>query len=186
MERIGCNTSQSPMNHTYDTADLLARRAERDEHFRTHYTSPIPEEHLATFTGLDYFDADPQMVWIGRFNRVDGKLDITSSTGATSAYRLAGYVSLSFVDGSRRLVVLHGEEGDMFIPFRDATCGSGSYGGGRYVPAILNDSDTMTVDFNLALNPWCAYDEEFSCPLPPVENWLPIEIPAGERDYRPA
>jgi hypothetical protein len=173
------------MRTNYDIAALLDRRAARDEHFRTHFTSPIPEEHLERFEGLEYFDPDPDLVRTGTFAAAEGKLDITSSTGNTTSYRLAGHVDLAINENTHRLIVLHGEDGEMFIPFRDITCGTGSYGGGRYVPAVPKAPNEMIIDFNLALNPWCAYDEEFSCPLPPVDNWLRVPIRAGEKDYRP-
>jgi uncharacterized protein (DUF1684 family) len=173
------------MRTDYDIAALLERRAARDEHFRTHFTSPIPEEHLERFEGLEYFDPDPGLVFSGGFAPAEGKLNITSSTGNTTSYRAAGHMDLAIDEESHRLIVLHGEKGDIFIPFRDATSGAGSYGGGRYVPAVPESPETMIIDFNLALNPWCAYDDEFSCPLPPVDNWLRVPIPAGEKDYRP-
>ena len=173
------------MRTIYDVAALLDSRAARDEHFRTHFTSPIPEEHLERFEGLEYFDPDPDLVFSGGFAPAEGKLNITSSTGNTTSYRLAGHVDLAIDEESHRLIVLHGEDGEMFIPFRDATCGAGSYGGGRYVPAVAEAPNKLIIDFNLALNPWCAYDEDFSCPLPPVDNWLRVPIPAGEKEYRP-
>ena len=98
---------------------------------------------------------------------------------------LAGYVDLTVGSETHRLIVLHGEEDELFIPFRDATSGDSTYGGGRYVPVVPTEPGRAVFDFNRAANPYCAYDEEFSCPLPPVESWLPFPIPAGEMDYSP-
>ncbi|MBT8206662.1 MAG: DUF1684 domain-containing protein, partial [Acidimicrobiia bacterium] len=67
-----------------------------------------------------------------------------------------------------------------FVPFRDATSGKESYGAGRYLDVHPNEDGTVTLDFNYAYNPYCAYDEAFSCPLPPIENWLEVPIAAGE------
>jgi uncharacterized protein (DUF1684 family) len=70
-----------------------------------------------------------------------------------------------------------------FLPFRDATSGKASYGAGRYLDIEPNSDGTVTIDFNLAYNPFCAYNDAYSCPLPPTENWLQVPIEAGEKDF---
>lgn len=171
------------MTAPYDLEALLEWRAGRDERFRTHYASPIPEEDLPSFRGLSYFDPDPTLRVPGRFTPAEGKVDIATSTGGTMGYALAGYVDLILGTEAARVTVIHAEEDELFIPFRDATCGAGSYEGGRYAPVFISGPGEATVDFNRAVNPYCAYDEEFSCPLPPAENVLPMVIRAGEMDY---
>jgi uncharacterized protein (DUF1684 family) len=166
-----------------DPGGLMAWRAARDEEFRSHYASPIPEDHQ--FTALCYFNPNPDWVLTGGFTPAEGRIDIGSSTGGTTGYDLAGYVDLSVGGETHRLIVLHGEEGELFIPFRDATAGDSTYGGGRYVSVALTEPGRAIVDFNRAVNPYCAYDEEFSCPLPPSENWLRFPVPAGEMTYLP-
>ena len=170
--------------HDYDTAGLRAHRRERDNHFSSHYASPIPEEHQEAFAGLDYFLPDPALAVEGAFTGDERSLEVTSSTGGTSAYRVAGRIDLTVRGEARSVIALWGEEDEIFVPFRDGTSGIDSYGGGRYVPAAVSN-DKATLDFNRALNPWCAYDEEFSCPLPPVDNWFDVAITAGEKNYRP-
>ena len=167
----------------YDIEALLAWRAARDEKFRTSYASPIPEEHVDLFRHLRYFEPDASLAVSGPFAPAEGKHDITSSTGSVSGYDLAGRVTLTVNSETRTLVVLEGDE-ERFIPFRDSTCGTDSYDGGRYAPIELTTLDRATVDFNRAINPYCAYDEDFSCPLPPVDNWFTVPIRAGEMDYR--
>ncbi len=171
------------MGDQYDTTALLEWRAERDAHFKTHYASPIPEEDVSTFEGLRYFEPNPALLMRGAFTSAHGAVDITSSTGGVMDYQLAGHVAVTLDDKLVLLVVLQGEEDDLFIPFRDATSGVESYGGGRYAPAVVHDGGDATVDFNRAINPFCAYDEEFSCPLPPAQNWLSVAVTAGEMDY---
>jgi uncharacterized protein len=168
----------------YDLEALLAWRAARDEEFRTSYASPIPEEHMDSFGHLRYFEPDAALAVSGPFTPVEGKYDITSSTGSVSGYDLAGRVTLTVNDETRTLIVL-GIDGETFIPFRDDTCGTDSYGGGRYAPVELMTPGLALVDFNRAINPYCAYDEDFSCPLPPADNWFTVPIRAGEMDYRP-
>ncbi len=172
------------VEEAYDIEALLAWRAERDEEFRSSYASPIPEEHMESFRHLRYFEPDVALAVSGPFTRGEGKYDITSSTGSVSGYDLAGRVELT-VNGETRTLVVLGIDGEMFIPFRDGTCGTDSYGGGRYAPVELTKPDRALVDFNRAINPYCAYDEEFSCPLPPADNRFTVPIRAGEMDYRP-
>lgn len=159
-------------------------RAERDEFFGEHYASPLSEEAMESFQGLDYFDIDERLVFSGLMqNSVESTMGIDSSTGSVSEYPVAGVVEVAFGQDVVPLVALRGEEDEAFIPFRDTTCGAGSYGGGRYVAVDIGSDGSCIVDFNRAINPYCAYDPDFSCPLPPPQNWLDRPIAAGERAY---
>ena len=77
--------------------------------------------------------------------------------------------------------------GGVFVPFRDATSGSETYGAGRYLLDTIKgadlggEGDRLILDFNYAYNPSCAYDPRWSCPLAPAVNWLQVPIQAGER-----
>ena len=71
----------------------------------------------------------------------------------------------------------------MFLPFTDAGNGDESYGGGRYIELRIPEKDTIIIDFNKAYNPYCAYNHKYSCPIPPIENNIPIEIKAGVKKY---
>ena len=156
----------------------------RDEFFKHHYASPLPEETMDTFERIEYFPFNPDMIFETTMQPLaTDEVEILSSTGSRSAYRAAGEVTLSFPGGEKSLVVLQGEEDDVFIPFSDATCGVESYGGGRYVSPIAGQGGTLVVEFNRTINPYCVYDPDFSCPLPPAQNRLPMRIEAGEKDF---
>jgi uncharacterized protein (DUF1684 family) len=71
----------------------------------------------------------------------------------------------------------------MFIPFKDLTSGVETYGGGRFIDCETVAADSLLIDFNLAYNPYCAYNEKYSCPIPPAENHLAVRIEAGEKNY---
>jgi hypothetical protein len=71
----------------------------------------------------------------------------------------------------------------LFIPFRDATSGSETYAAGRYLELTENTTGIYDLDFNRAYNPYCAYREDYSCPLPPAENTLTVAIRAGEKTH---
>jgi uncharacterized protein (DUF1684 family) len=77
-----------------------------------------------------------------------------------------------------------GDRGSYFIPFRDASAGRETYGFGRYLEPQGRPDGTLDIDFNYAYNPFCAYGEGWSCPIPPEENRLSVAIPAGERAFR--
>lgn len=76
----------------------------------------------------------------------------------------------------------HGHE--MFLPFADATSGEGTYAAGRYLDVQRAHGGSLLVDFNHAYNPYCAYNESWSCPLTPFENRLTVPVRAGEKDFK--
>ena len=90
------------------------------------------------------------------------------------------------VDGEEATLTVFrdGERGSLFIPFRDASAGEETYEVGRYLEPQSRPDGTLDVDFNYAYNPFCAYSEGWSCPIPPEENRLALTIPAGERAFR--
>jgi len=168
-----------------DHEHLLNQRAERDRFFAEHYASPLPDEHRAEFTGLDYFPPDDAWVIAGSYEATEPhKVAVPSTAGVESPYTMVGTVALEIGGTPYRLTVLDDGDGQRFIPFRDGTSGDESYGGGRYVGVDPADG-SVTIDFNTARNPYCVYDEEFVCPLPPPDNWIAEPIPAGEKMYEP-
>ncbi len=88
------------------------------------------------------------------------------------------------VDGNGTQVTLYAaaQAHELFLPFRDATSGKETYGAGRYLD-LHADADEIVIDFNYAYNPNCAYNPDWNCPLPPVENWLKVPIRAGEKNF---
>jgi uncharacterized protein len=166
---------------TMTSEDLQRHRDERDRFLAEHFASPLSEEDQATFVGLDYFPEDPSLDLRAPFRALSGTRELAHSTGSPRHYHLVGAVDVSIGDQTFTMTVLDGGDGNPFLPFRDTT--SDTYEGGRYVPVTIHDG-TASVNFNLAANPWCAYDEEFACPLPPPENVLPLPVRAGEKRFR--
>ena len=157
-------------------------RAQKDEFMRQHPQSPLPFEARATFGGLSYFDPAPELRFELPFEPADGtEVRVQTSDGQVRTYTRAGVVSFD-VDGEPTTLTLYsGHGGGYFVPFRDATSGKETYGAGRYLDLEPNGDGTVSLDFNYAYSPYCAYDEAYSCPLPPHENWLRVQIRAGER-----
>jgi uncharacterized protein len=164
---------------------LEEMRRQKDEVFRTHPHSPIPEGHRDTFAGIAYFPPNAGLVFDLEVEPADGEiLTIPTSDGDERRYARAFTIRFA-VEGQPAELVLLGREGDagLFLPFRDATSGNESYGAGRYLDLEPPAEGRVHIDFNLAYNPYCAYDDAYSCPLPPPENWLRLPIRAGEAAY---
>jgi hypothetical protein len=167
-------------------SDLDEFRAAKDEFFALDHRSPLTDEQKAEFEGLAYFPEESSLRLVAPID-VDVDHDevrMQTSTGDEQVYRRAGIVRFE-VDGEPAQITLYASEHQhgFFVPFRDATSGKETYGAGRYLEAEVLDDGRVEVDFNLAYNPYCAYNERWSCPLPPIENWLKVPIRAGERSF---
>jgi uncharacterized protein len=175
-----------------EPARLLSFRAAKDRLFATHPSSPVPAAARRDFRGLAYWRYDPSLALrLALEPDPDAQpLDVPlSSAGPAMPYARIGWVSFSVDGEAARLAVywLNEYAGGVFIPFRDATSGSETYGGGRYLwdsskgADLGSDGDQLVIDFNYAYHPSCVYDPIWSCPLAPPENRLTVPIRAGER-----
>jgi uncharacterized protein (DUF1684 family) len=172
--------------------DLAGFRAGRDELFAAHPQSPISADRRTAFDGLRYFPPDPAVVAEVDLRPAEGSIEIdTGGPDGVVRYRRVGVAEAPY--GRLTIWWIEAYGGGLFLPFRDATCGAESYGGGRYLTdtvkgthgrglAMLGGS-RVRLDFNYAYNPSCAYDDEYACPLAPRENWLDAGIRAGEMVY---
>ena len=113
------------------------------------------------------------------------RLRLTTSTGEERDYVEAGELRFKLDGQDARLVAYASAThvDSLFIPFRDATSGKETYGAGRYLDIPYPHGETTELDLNLAYNPYCAYSEAYSCPLPPRENWLTVAVRAGEKSF---
>ena len=166
-------------------------RSARERLFREHPDSPIPRERRAEWQGLAWYPYDK--AW-----RVRGTIDASAkrqtfeielaSDGVLRCTRV-GCVRCVLDDRPVSLAVywFEGYGGGLWLPFFDATSGTETYGGGRYLYDTIKGADLgivgseILLDFNFAYNPSCAYDDRWSCPLSPPENRLDFAVRAGER-----
>ncbi len=171
---------------------LVHFRASKDRLFGEHPSSPVPEAARRDFRGLAYWRHDPALRFTTRLepDPQAPPLDVPrSGEGATIPFVRIGWVSFTIGGIACRLAVHWVNEyaGGLFIPFRDATSGRETYGGGRYLwdsakgADLGSEDDELVLDFNYAYHPSCVYDARWSCPLAPQENWLGVPIAAGER-----
>lgn len=167
-----------------DTAALTEQRRAKDEFFGSDHHSPLEHHDQHGFAGLSYYEPNPDLALTLPINESEeDPVRLQTSDGQERDYRAVGTVEFEVGGETASLTLYSTGQRGYFVPFRDATSGKGTYGAGRYLdlePAINGEVD---IDFNLAYNPYCVYNEAYSCPLPPVANWLQVPIEAGELDY---
>ena len=163
---------------------LTQLRKQKDDFFGSSPDSPVDDR--SGFTGLDYYDEEPSLSLELEIEPADGsEVRVQTSDGQHRVYTREAVVSFE-VDGGEVSLTLYGtvHGHGYFLPFRDSTSGKETYGAGRYLDVEPATRGKVKIDFNLAYNPFCAYNDAYSCPLPPGENWLQVPIRAGEKDYK--
>jgi uncharacterized protein (DUF1684 family) len=162
---------------------------EQDEFFKSKKTTPLTKKERKHFEGHAFFPIDLNYVVeakLQRFEEEDTVYMMTSSQNkkayvpyATATFTLNDTLCSLIVYQSIRLREIDEYKDYLFIPFRDATSGEDSYGGGRYIDLKVTEEDRITINFNLAYNPYCAYTTGYNCTIPPAENTLNVEVRAG-------
>ncbi len=163
----------------------LLERAEKDEFFEFDPQSPLTSDQQADFQGLNYFPVDESLRFeleIERFEHPEA-IKMQTSTGDLRDFTRYGRLTFTMAGESVSLVVYANDYG-YFIPFVDAQAGKETYGAGRYLDPRETGDDRLMLDFNLAYNPYCAYNDRYSCPIPPAENRLLVAIRAGEKNFK--
>ena len=162
-------------------------QAVRHQLFAHHPQSPLPAEERGD-REVEYFAYDPTYAVVATVDTdvEPERFDISTSGGSTMAFVRFGRVDVPW--GSLDVYWLDAYGGGLFLPFRDATAGDTTYGGGRYLLDTVKGADLgstssgqLLLDFNFAYHPSCHYSPAWSCPLAPPDNWLDEPIPAGER-----
>ena len=166
---------------------LTRFRAEKDDFFATSSDSPLRGSEGVH--PLRYFDPDPSFRFEAKLQRYSGPeaVMVATSKGTRQLFNRVGHFDLDLVTVPFRIRAYQSAERDdpsLFLPFRDGTSGNESYGAARYLDLEVEHDDEYAVDFNYAYNPYCAYSENYVCPLPPAENWLKVPIRAGEKKFR--
>jgi uncharacterized protein len=159
-------------------------RAQKDEFFRTSSQSPLTTEQKLGFTGLQYFPANPALNLLLELDRIpdEGLVRMQTNTGDVQTYQRYARFSLQ-IDGQQASLTIFQNEHGFFLPFVDSLAGMETYAAGRYLEPTELPDGRFVVDFNLAYNPYCAYNERWSCPITPPENRLPVPIQAGEKIF---
>jgi uncharacterized protein (DUF1684 family) len=166
-------------------SELDTIRGQKDRYFKLSPDSPIPPDQRAEFAGLSYYPENADLRLVVRVEEFDTKepVQMITSTGGVQEYVRWGRFQFEVGGEPAALTVYYASWGDYFVPFVDATSGMETYGAGRYLELEEQADGSFVADFNLAYNPYCAYSEDYSCPIPPAENRIGVPIRAGERAY---
>jgi uncharacterized protein (DUF1684 family) len=165
-------------------------RIEQDNLFKIHPQTALTKDQLAIFTSLPYYPYNPALRFALPVEPITEERVIEINLQEDGPTRLQPFGKITFPvhDQSVSLTLfwIMGYGGGIFLPFKDLTNNTETYAGGRYLLDTIKgadlgrDEELLVVDFNFAYNPSCAYNDRWSCPLPPPENSLPVLIKAGE------
>nr|WP_241678390.1 DUF1684 domain-containing protein [Algibacter amylolyticus] len=155
--------------------------------------SPLKDKDRKNFKGLDFFKFDSTYVVTANFKRTPNEKTFKMKTTTDHRPIYVKYGELSFslkgeafklnIYQNQGLIETEGFEDYLFLPFLDETNGLESYGGGRYLDARIPKGNTMQIDFNKAYNPYCAYNDKYSCPIVPRKNYLKTRVEAGVKAF---
>ncbi len=160
-----------------------------DEYFNPKET-PLSKDNFTNFKGHPFFPVDLKYRVTAKFTKTKNPqpFDLPTSSGKTKSYREYGKASFT-LDGKSYTLTLYQSldlikqtkyKDYLFLPFRDATNGKETYGGGKYMDLTIPKGNTIILDFNTSYQPYCAYNAyDYNCPIVPEENKVPVEIRAG-------
>ena len=171
--------------------ELMKERKEKDYSFQFENESPFNRDTSVSFKPLKYFKPNPDFIFKSKLYTYDVQdtVSVLGTKGETRPAILVGYLNLDY-DGDIYKVNIYksfSRTGDEYysIWFTDRTTGNTTYGVGRYLDFELNDDPEFvyTIDFNKAYNPYCAYSPLYTCPIPRKEDYIDLDIEAGEKNF---
>lgn len=165
-----------------------------DREFADPEESILKPEDLAEFKGLKWYPIDLNYRVTARLERTPEAKPflMPTTTERKPEYMQYGILHFTLQGQELTLPVYRSTAGYddpqyadyLFCPFTDWASGDGAYGGGRYIDLHIPEGDKIVLDFNKSYNPYCAYNERYSCPIPPKENDLPVRIEAGVMAFK--
>ncbi|MGJ8658703.1 MAG: DUF1684 domain-containing protein [Cellulophaga fucicola] len=173
---------------------ILEYHKKLNDDYKDPKTSPLPNKYRKDFNGLEFFTPDTAYV-------VKAKLELAlgaptflmpTTTNQNQEYKLYGTLHFTLNGKQLQLEVYQNQQlikqkkyiDHLFLPFLDNTNGKETYGGGRYIELSIPDGNYITIDFNRAYNPYCAYSKKYSCPVVPAVNTLDTEVRAGVKAFK--
>jgi len=173
---------------------VLAFQKKINSEYANPKESPLLQKDLDKFKSLDFYPSNEKLVIIAKFIRTPDEkpFQMPTSTDRKPMYVKFGEAHFSIDGKSYKLNIYQSQDlkkiekykNSLFLPFTDLTSGVESYGGGRYIDLQIPAGDEILIDFNRAYNPYCAYNHKYSCPIPPQENDLNLEIKAGVKKFK--
>ena len=168
---------------------LLKEREDKDLSFRSVSNSPFSDEERRSFKNLVYYEPNLEYRITAKVEPLEKQdtLLMPLTNGSYEPYLRYALAKFEVQDQPQQLTLykkLSEEKDQLFVPFTDKTNGFETYGGGRYMDVPFEEgAKTVVLDFNRAYSPFCAYNPDYVCPVPPKDNFLSIAIPAGEKTY---
>jgi len=172
--------------------DTEFQRAKNSE-FKDASTSPLKSKDRKVFRTLDFFTFDSTLVVTAQLKLTPNTeyFRMKTTTSRVSYERIYGVLSFNLNGEAHQLNVYQGQdmlqkegfEDYLFLPFLDDTNGESTYAGGRYIDLRIPEANSIVIDFNTAYNPYCAYNSDYSCPIVPRVNYLPVAIEAGVKAF---
>lgn len=174
-----------------ELSDIEKYQQELIEFYNDSNTTPLNAEEKLNFKGITFFPVDTKFKVKADFIPINDGNVIPFPTSAGKIKHYKEYAMVNFyIDGKEQSLTIYQSNpiqeeypDHLFLPFTDETNGETTYGGGRYIDLkiqdILSDDSKVTIDFNQAYNPYCAYSKRYNCPIPPGNNSLNVEIKAG-------
>ncbi|UOQ54943.1 DUF1684 domain-containing protein [Hymenobacter cellulosivorans] len=178
------------LGHDQYATGIQKARTEKNNSFRRMKDSPLNAEQRDHFDSLRYYAPDKAFrvtAQLERFAAPD-TVAMPLTDGKADKYLRWGKATFEMNQQAQQLVLflkVNDDKPELFVPFTDKTNGFDTYGGGRYldVPLPAEQDKQIVLDFNAAYNPFCAYNNEYSCPVPPADNRLAVPVPAGEKSF---
>jgi len=184
---LGCAQEKTPL------LGETEHQRQQNANFKDALKSPLTEEDRKTFRALDFYKVDSAYVVTASFKRTKREKPFAMKTSTTRLPMYVKYGELKFkIKGKKHKLNIYQNvesakkedyNGSLFLPFMDLTSGDGSYAAGRYIDTKIPEGDVIVIDFNTAYNPYCAYSNRYSCPVPPRENYVRTRIEAGVKAY---
>lgn len=175
------------------TKDIIKFQRELNQEFKNPETSPLSDKYRKDFESLDFFTPDTTYVIRAKFVRTPEALPflMPTTTDRKSEEVVYGIAHFTLNGVARKLEIYQNKElmleeeyvDYLFLPFTDLTNSEETYGGGRYIDLRIPEGDMITIDFNQAYNPYCAYNKKYSCPLVPSVNHLDTKVLVGVKDF---
>ncbi|MGC6430890.1 MAG: DUF1684 domain-containing protein [Jejuia sp.] len=161
--------------------------------FKDASTSPLKKKDLKNFEGLDFFKFDSTYIVTANLKRTPNEqpFEMKTTTDRKPIYVKYGELTFTLKQQNFKLDIFkelpeeteEAHDAYLFLPFLDETNALESYGGGRYINTEVPQDNTLIIDFNTAYNPYCAYNDKYSCPIVPRQNYLKTRVEAGVKGF---
>lgn len=187
---IGFSSYSQEVDKMQESLDF---QKELDSSYIDPETSPLTPEDLREFTGLEFFPVDTTYRVVAEFVRtpLENPFQMPTTTDRKPYYVKYAEVYFNLKGKEYKLDLFQNLEltsnpeykDYLFAPFTDKSNGKSTYAGGRYLDLRIPAAKSIVIDFNKAYNPYCAYNGKYSCPIPPEENHLEVEVNAGVKKF---